>query len=130
MLEAGMLVSGASYVRSQRARAALLGEALAALDRCDVLVAPTAAIPAPRIDVGSRALAPTGEVVDMVAAVLRFTAPFNITGQPALAIPTGLASDGLPVSMQVIGKPFDEPMVLRVADAYERARGPLAAPRL
>ena len=99
-----------------------------ALDRCGVLVAPTASIPAPRIDVGGRALAPTGEVVNLVAAVLRFTAPFNITGQPLLAIPTGLATDGLPASMQIIGKPFDEPMVFRVADAYERARGPLPMP--
>lgn len=128
MLEAGMLVSGAAYVRSQRARTSILADALAALDRCGVLVAPTASIPAPRIDVGSRALAPTGEVVNLVAAVLRFTAPFNITGQPALAMPTGLAADGLPVSMQIIGKPFDESMVFRVADAYERARGPLPVP--
>jgi aspartyl-tRNA(Asn)/glutamyl-tRNA(Gln) amidotransferase subunit A len=128
MLEAGMLVSGAAYVRSQRARTSILAQALAALDRCSVLVAPTASIPAPRLDVGSRALAPTGEVVNLVAAVLRFTVPFNITGQPALALPTGLAADGLPVSMQIIGKPFDEPMVFRVADAYERARGPLPLP--
>jgi aspartyl-tRNA(Asn)/glutamyl-tRNA(Gln) amidotransferase subunit A len=62
--------------------------------------------------------------------VLRFTAPFNVTGQPALAIPTGLAPNGLPVSMQIIGKPFDETTVFRVADAYERAREPLPEPKL
>lgn len=130
MLEAAMLVPAAHYVRAQRARAVLLAQALAALDKCAVLVAPTSAIPAPRIDVGSRALMPTGEAVNMVTAVLRFTAPFNVTGQPALALPTGLAADGLPVSMQVIGKPFDEPAVFQVAAAYEAARGPLPEPKL
>ena len=48
-------------------------------------------------------------------------APFNVTGNPALAVPTGFASTGLPVSMQIIGKPFDETTVYRVARAYERA---------
>ena len=48
-------------------------------------------------------------------------APFNLTGSPALAVPTGFASTGLPLSMQIIGKPFDEVTVYRVARAYEQA---------
>jgi aspartyl-tRNA(Asn)/glutamyl-tRNA(Gln) amidotransferase subunit A len=48
-------------------------------------------------------------------------APFNLTGNPAIAVPTGFASTGLPLSMQIIGKPFDETMVYRVARAYEQA---------
>jgi aspartyl-tRNA(Asn)/glutamyl-tRNA(Gln) amidotransferase subunit A len=130
MLEGAMLLPAAQYVRAQRGRPVLLAQALAALEKCAVLVAPTAAIPAPRIDVGGRALTPTGESVNMVSAVLRFTAPFNITGQPALAMPTGLADDGLPLSMQFVGKPFDEGSVLQVAAAYEAARGPIAPPKL
>jgi aspartyl-tRNA(Asn)/glutamyl-tRNA(Gln) amidotransferase subunit A len=50
-------------------------------------------------------------------------APFNLTGNPALALPTGFASTGLPLSMQIIGKPFDETTVYRVARAYEQATG-------
>jgi aspartyl-tRNA(Asn)/glutamyl-tRNA(Gln) amidotransferase subunit A len=130
MLEAGMLTPAIYYVRAQRSRAAILAETLKALDKFAVLVAPTAAIPAPRIDVGGRALSDSGAPVDMVAAVLRFTAPFNVTGQPALALPTGLSPEGLPLSMQIIGQPFDEATVFKVADAYERARGPLAEPKL
>ncbi len=124
-----MLTPAIYYVRAQRSRAAILAETLKALDKFTVLVAPTAAIPAPRIDVGGRALSDSGEPVDMVAAVLRFTAPFNVTGQPALALPTGLSPAGLPLSMQVIGRPFDRAgdTVFLVADAYERARGPLPA---
>jgi aspartyl-tRNA(Asn)/glutamyl-tRNA(Gln) amidotransferase subunit A len=130
MLEAGMMTPGIYYVRAQRSRAAILAENLKALDHFTVLAAPTASIPAPRIDVGGRALSDSGQQIDMVAAVLRFTAPFNVTGQPALAIPTGVAPNGLPVSMQIIGKPFDEATVFKVADAYERAREPLPEPKL
>ncbi|HZP44678.1 MAG TPA: amidase [Candidatus Binataceae bacterium] len=126
--EAGMLMPALHYVRAQRARAVMVAEALAALDRNQVLVAPTAAIPAPLIDRGARTLMPNGEPVDVVASVLRFTAPFNVTGQPALAIPTGLSADGLPLSMQIIGRPFDEAAVFRIAAAYEETRGPLPAP--
>ena len=113
MLEAGMMTPGIYYVRAQRSRAAILAEKLKALDHFTVLAAPTAAIPAPRIDVGGRALSDSGQQIDMVAAVLRFTAPFNVTGQPALAIPTGLAPNGLPLSMQIIGRPFDEATVFQ-----------------
>lgn len=129
-LEAGMLTPAIYYVRAQRARAAVLAEALDALEKCAVLAAPTAAIPAPKIASGGRALDDSGESVDMVASVLRFTAPFNVTGQPALALPIGTAPNGMPLSMQIIGRPFDEAAVFRVADAYERARGPMPRPRL
>jgi aspartyl-tRNA(Asn)/glutamyl-tRNA(Gln) amidotransferase subunit A len=108
-LEAAMMLPAMYYVRAQRARAAVLAEVLAALENRAVLVAPTVGIAAPRIDVGTvrwpserisgRALTATGEPVNMMTAVLRFTAPFNITGQPALALPTGLSPDGLPLAM-------------------------------
>jgi aspartyl-tRNA(Asn)/glutamyl-tRNA(Gln) amidotransferase subunit A len=130
ILEAGMLVPGAHYVRSQRARAVMLGQTLDAHERCTVLVAPTAAAAAPRLGANARAVGPDSAPVDLVAAVLRFTAPFNITGQPALALPTGLSAEGMPLSMQIIGKPFDEATVIRAAAAYEAARGDLPAPPL
>ena len=47
--------------------------------------------------------------------------PFNVTGQPALAMPAGFTADGLPLSIQLIGHPFDEAMIYRVAAAYEEA---------
>jgi aspartyl-tRNA(Asn)/glutamyl-tRNA(Gln) amidotransferase subunit A len=49
--------------------------------------------------------------------------PFNLTGNPVIAVPTGFASTGLPLSMQIIGKPFDEKTVYRVAGAHEKATG-------
>jgi len=63
-----------------------------------------------------------------LAQLIRHTAPFNVTGQPALAIPTGIGADGAPMAIQIVGRPFDEAAVLRVGDAYERARGALKPP--
>jgi aspartyl-tRNA(Asn)/glutamyl-tRNA(Gln) amidotransferase subunit A len=49
--------------------------------------------------------------------------PFNITGSPTLALPCGFSASGLPVSLQLAGRPFDEATVLRVGHAYEQATG-------
>ncbi len=140
-----MLAPAMYYVRAQRARAMVLAETLAAMENRIALVAPAAAIPAPRIALfqpenalsrradelaGGRAVSSLSESVNMVSAVLRFTAPFNVTGQPALALPIGLSSDGLPLSMQIIGRPFDEASVFQVAAGYEEVRGPLPQPKL
>jgi aspartyl-tRNA(Asn)/glutamyl-tRNA(Gln) amidotransferase subunit A len=128
LLEMGMGVTATSYVRAQRMRARILADSLNAIDGREVLVAPTSSIPAPRI--GETDVLPAGGGrLDVVGAILRFTSPFDATGQPALAIPIGLSSDGLPLSMQIIGRPFDEPTVLKIADAYERVRGPLPLPK-
>ncbi|MFP6726269.1 MAG: amidase family protein, partial [Alphaproteobacteria bacterium] len=47
--------------------------------------------------------------------------PFNLTGNPALAIPTGFNDDGMPLAMQIVGKQFDEAMIYRIAAGYEAA---------
>jgi amidase len=49
--------------------------------------------------------------------------PFNVTGQPGLVIPAGFSRDGLPLSLQLVGRPFTEPMLYRVAQFYEDATG-------
>jgi aspartyl-tRNA(Asn)/glutamyl-tRNA(Gln) amidotransferase subunit A len=129
LLESGMAVTAVAYVRAQRARARILADALTAMKNHGVLVAPGSAVTAPKI--GETRIVGTGDQrVDVVNDILRFTSPFDCTGQPALAIPTGLGSDGLPLSMQIIGRPFDEPGVLRVASAYEAARAPLPPPSI
>jgi Asp-tRNA(Asn)/Glu-tRNA(Gln) amidotransferase A subunit family amidase len=124
-------ISASNYVRAQRARTVMLADAMRALDYHDVLLAPGCAIPAPRIGTHpGRPLDDKGDAVDSYSMIVRFTVPFDATGQPALAIPTGLSPSGLPVAMQIIGRPFGESTVIRVADAYERARGPLPEPKL
>src|SRR5258708_33579073 len=51
------------------------------------------------------------------------TMPFNVTGNPAMSIPTGFSASGLPLSMQIVGRAFDESMVLRIGAAFESATG-------
>jgi len=61
-------------------------------------------------------------------ALVRTTAPFNLTGLPAVAVPTGVGASGLPGSVQFAARPFDERTALRLARAVERAAGALGAP--
>ncbi|MCL4774993.1 MAG: amidase [Burkholderiaceae bacterium] len=56
--------------------------------------------------------------------------PFNVTGNPALAMPTGLSSSGLPLSLQIVGRLFDEPMVVRIGAMLERLLGPKRRPQM
>ena len=129
-LRAAATVMAPEYVRAQRARTAMLADALDALEGRDVLLSPVSSIPAPLIGRPGVTVDARGEPVDIFETIIRFTLPFDATGQPALAIPTGVSPAGLPLAMQIIGRPFDEMAVLRVADAYERARVPLPAPKL
>ncbi len=57
----------------------------------------------------------------MLSAFWRLTYPYNLTGLPAISVPCGFDRDGLPIGLQIAGRPFDESTVLRVAHAYERA---------
>ena len=50
-----------------------------------------------------------------------FTMPFNVAGYPAISICAGFGAGGLPVAIQLVGKPFQEPTLLRIADAFEKA---------
>ena len=107
-----ILYSGADYVQAQRERRAMLAEMAPIYEKHDVLLAPTAPGPAPRLDAWQ---------------TIRFwqqaslTTPFNVTGGPALAQCMGFTKAGLPLSLQVVGRPFDETTVLRAAHAYEQA---------
>jgi aspartyl-tRNA(Asn)/glutamyl-tRNA(Gln) amidotransferase subunit A len=118
-LRTGAFVSGVHYVRAQQARALLKAEVDGALARRDVLVSPASPIAATRIGQTETAL---GEgTIDVRSSLLRFTRPFNFTGHPACALRCGSTSEGLPIGLQIVGRPFDEATVLRAADAYQRA---------
>ena len=107
-----VLISGRDYVQAQRERRRMLAEMALVYADFDVLVTATAGAPAPRLGAWR-----TIEFWKRAS----LTTPFNVTGGPALAQCIGFASNGLPLSMQVVGRPFDDATVLRVADAYERA---------
>jgi aspartyl-tRNA(Asn)/glutamyl-tRNA(Gln) amidotransferase subunit A len=118
-LQMGVVIGGAHYVRAQQWRARLRTEVDRALERFDVLLAPTTPCTAPRL--GETEAVIGGRRTDVRSALLRLTRPFNLTGHPACSLPCGLTPDGLPVGMQIVGRAFDEATVLRVADAYQRA---------
>jgi aspartyl-tRNA(Asn)/glutamyl-tRNA(Gln) amidotransferase subunit A len=128
-LETGMMIPALDYFRAQRGRARILAEALSTLQNHDVLVSPGVATTALKFRDYLRMDNETSAELGY-RNQLRFTQPFDATGQPAITIPTGIASDGLPTSMQIVGRPFDEPTVLRVAACYEAMRGPLSPPSI
>jgi aspartyl-tRNA(Asn)/glutamyl-tRNA(Gln) amidotransferase subunit A len=107
-----MLISGQDYVQAQRERRRMLAEMSPVYANYDALVTATAGAPAPRLG--------TWRTIEFWKRA-SLTTPFNVTGGAALAQCIGFASNGLPLSMQVVGRPFDDATVLRVAHAYERA---------
>jgi aspartyl-tRNA(Asn)/glutamyl-tRNA(Gln) amidotransferase subunit A len=117
-LRMGAFVTGAQYVRSQQIRALLTREVDEALARRDVLLAPATPLAAPVL--GERETTLGDGPSDVRAALLRCTRPFNFSGHPACAAPCGFTAGGLPIGLQIVGRPFDEATVLRVVDAYQR----------
>lgn len=107
----GALFSGNDYVQAQRWRRVALREFADAMRSVDVLVTPTMTQPAAPFE---------GYDTFSIARGPSFTAPFNFTGMPAISVPAGFTADGLPVGMQIAGKPFDEPTVLRAAYTYQQ----------
>ncbi len=117
-LRVGAFLSGADYVNGQRARWLVRNDVDAALARRDVLLAPTTPFAAP--PVAAQHVEIGGARQPVRASLVGFNRPFNVSGHPAMSVPAGFTPDGMPVGLQIIGRPFDEATVLRVADAYQR----------
>jgi aspartyl-tRNA(Asn)/glutamyl-tRNA(Gln) amidotransferase subunit A len=118
-LQNGLAIPGVSYLEALRWRGPALAAYLAAVSGVDAVLAPVAPVPAPTIaesDVGN---SPDAEAV--IQRLTRFTRPVNYLGLPSLAIPTGFTARGLPVAMQLIGRSFEEAMLLRIGAAFQRA---------
>jgi len=107
LVEAGLLIPAASYLRAQQVRSMAIAAMGHLFTEVDVLVTPSAPGPAPE------GLASTGDSV--------FNAPFSTSGLPAMGVPMGFSPSGLPLGLQVVGRPFDECTVFRVGAAYEAA---------
>ena len=107
----GGLFSSSDYVQAQRVRNVLKRQCAEVLRQVDVIASPTMSSPAPAF-----------KDMDAMTTARRpsFTGPYNLTGMPAISVPCGFTPGGLPVGLQIAGKPFDEPTVLRVAHAYEQ----------
>jgi aspartyl-tRNA(Asn)/glutamyl-tRNA(Gln) amidotransferase subunit A len=108
----GAFMTAGDYVGAQRRRAQMIAAVEDVLRDADVLLCASSMDPASRIDDEEE----TARTYSRQART-----PLNVTGHPALAMMAGLATSGLPVSVQFVGRYFDEETVLRVAAAYERA---------
>jgi aspartyl-tRNA(Asn)/glutamyl-tRNA(Gln) amidotransferase subunit A len=118
-LQNGLAVPAVSYLEVMRWRGPALAAHLAAVSGVDAVIAPVAPLAAPTIaesDVGN---GPDADAV--IQRVTRFTRPVNYLGLPSLAVPAGFTRNGLPVGMQLIGRPFDEATLLRIGAAFQRA---------
>ena len=116
-LRLSAFIGGAHYVRAQQVRALVRDEVDAVLARRDVLLAPSTPIVAPAV--GERQAMLGDGPSEVRSALIRFTRPFNLSGHPACALPCGFTDGGLPMGMQLVGRPFDEATVLRAADAFQ-----------
>ena len=118
-LQNGLAIPGVTYLEAMRWRGPALSAHNAAVSGVDAVIAPVAPVAAPTIaesDVGN---SPDAESV--IQRLTRFTRPINYLGLPSLSIPSGFTSGGLPVGMQLIGRSFDEAMLLRIGAAFQRA---------
>jgi aspartyl-tRNA(Asn)/glutamyl-tRNA(Gln) amidotransferase subunit A len=107
IIETGVRVPAPTYVRAQQIRTLLIATLRRELREHDALITPAALGPAPA------GLASTGSPV--------LNRPFSFTGFPSVTVPCGLTAAGLPVGLQIAGRPFEEAAILRIAAAYEAA---------
>jgi aspartyl-tRNA(Asn)/glutamyl-tRNA(Gln) amidotransferase subunit A len=103
----------AYYQKAQQVRTLILRDFEEAFRHVDVIVAPTA--PTPAFKIGEK----TDDPLQMYLSDV-FTVPVNLAGLPGISVPCGFNSAGLPIGLQIIGKPFDEETILRVAHAFEQ----------
>jgi aspartyl-tRNA(Asn)/glutamyl-tRNA(Gln) amidotransferase subunit A len=125
-LELGTLLPGTLYVRAQRLRRMLIEAYRDLFSRVDIVAMPVGPEASYRLE--DAPTEPVLESGDRMKALTRFTGPFNLTGYPAITVPCGFTDDGLPIGLQLAGKPFAEPELFQVADALETQIGLFGAP--
>ena len=118
-LEVGMFISASDYLRATRARTIYTQEAWRLFQEVDLVAGPTEPIVAPFIDdVDSVKI--EGGIANTIGTLTQYCRPFNLTGFPALTVPCGFLN-GLPVGLQLAGRPFDEATVLNAGFSYQEA---------
>ncbi|WP_207540393.1 amidase [Sabulicella rubraurantiaca] len=119
-MESGFYLPAVDYLAALSARSRLASEfAEAVFSQADVLHVPTIGITAPTFEDTSPKS--SADVFPLLARTARNTRPFSTIGMPALSVPAGFSSEGLPIAFQLVGRPYAEGLLLRVADAYQCA---------
>jgi aspartyl-tRNA(Asn)/glutamyl-tRNA(Gln) amidotransferase subunit A len=112
-LRTGAAYTAVDYSLARRTQALLRRQFERFFEDYDILLMPTTPVPAPPIE--------GPDAVEQARLLTRFTAPFNITGLPAISVPCGFTTAGLPIGLQLITRPWAEAALLRAAFAYEQA---------
>lgn len=118
LLQAGELLPAVHYLQAQRYRALLRSQMLDALESADVIACPTLPFTATALGEVS-VIIDEGNPEDMLSAIMQFTGLPSLTGLPAISVPCGFDDDGLPIGLQLIGRPYGEAALLRVAAAFQ-----------
>ena len=116
----GLAITAQEYTDAQRFRRLIAGEMLAEMrsEGVDLIIAPT--IPAPATPIAGGAAALGDEPYSVGDSFFNLHRLFSLVGWPVVSIPCGFGSSGLPLAVQIAGRPFDEPRILRLAHAYEQ----------
>ena len=117
LLYQGRLVPATDYVNAQRLRKVLANEFRALFRSIDCLFTPATPVTAPRI--GQRDVEIDGETLDTRLVTTRFARGFNALGFPALAMPCGESPEGMPIGLQMVGRPFEESLLFALGEALE-----------
>ncbi len=119
LLDQGRLIPATDYVNAQRLRRIKQQEFRAVWQQADCLLTPTTPTAAPRI--GETTTEVRGKTEDVRLTATRFVRALNVLGVPAMSMPCGFSSTGLPLGLQIVGRPFEEALILRVGAALEDA---------
>ncbi|MBJ6998750.1 MULTISPECIES: amidase [Streptomyces] len=121
LLEAGELMTAGDYLRAQRSRTLMRQEWARMFREVDLIAAPT--VPATAVKAGQETITWADGTVEGVSdAYVRLSSPANITGIPSLSVPVGQDAAGLPIGMQLLGRPLQESVLLRAGHAYEQTQ--------
>ena len=118
LLEVGELLLATHYLQAQRYRTLLRNEFLAAFRKVDVFVCPTLPFTATKLG-ATTVVIENGVEEDMLSAIMQFTGVPSLTGLPSMNVPCGFDPDGMPIGMQIIGRPFDEAALFRIGHAFQ-----------
>jgi len=121
LLDQGRLMPATDYINAQRLRRMMQQEFQCVWKQADLLLTPATPTTAPRI--GQTTVEIDGEMEDARLASTRLVRGINVLGLPALSMPCGFSSEGLSVGLQIIGRPFEEELILRAGAALEDAIG-------
>ena len=116
----GQTIPAVDYLRAQQQRRAFSSNLRSIMQRINAIALPTIPIPAILTEQTDQDILIDGVTENATVALLRLTMPFNLAGLPAISLPCGFTAGSLPIGLQIVGKPFEESMILRIAHAYQQ----------